>query len=537
MISRSGRKYLVGAAALAVLAAPVSAAPDKSRQASIIVRGGAIYDGASTKPVIGDVVVVGDRIVYVGPTKRNPYKKAARIIDATGKVVAPGFIDPHSHADRWLQSLEHDKRLLEPLIRQGVTTVFTGSDGYGQPDSNVAGYLAGLSKAPIGVNVGTFVGFAAVRKAVLGEDDRAPSPAELQTQKQLVAKGMCDGAFGLSTGLFYVPQSFAKIDEVIEVTKEAASRGGVYDTHQRSESTMSIGLIASMKEVIEIGRQARIPIHYSHLKAAGGARGSAAEMIEMIEAARAEGLSVTANQYPYEASNTSLSAASIPHWAMDGGLSALTKRAADPATRAKIIGDMRELRGDPSERMIISAGQPWSGQRLDAIARGMGLSAEEAALKIVLETQGRTASITFGMARADIKQLMRQPWMMTGSDGGPGAHPRFYGAFAQKYAQYVVDEKAITLPEFINSSTGRTADFFGIEYRGRLKPGWFADVVVFDPVAYRARATFLEPALTAEGVQTVLVNGVAQIDDGEVTGKGAGRPLRHISTPGSCPVG
>lgn len=538
-MGKASRRSLAAFAVIAAIAAPVLAAPDRDRapQASIIIRGGSIYDGASTKPVIGDVAILGDRIVYVGPTNANPYKKAARIIDAKDKVVAPGFIDTHSHADRWLRLSEPDKRLLAPALMQGVTTVFVGSDGAGQGDkSDVAGFLGGISKAPVGVNVAAFVGFGSVRKTVLGEDDRAPSAAELQQEKDLVAKGMCEGAFGISTGLFYVPQSFATLEEVIAVSREAALRGGIYDTHQRSEGTMSIGLIASMQEVFEIGRKAGIPIHFSHLKATGAMRGSAAQMIAMIEAAQKEGIKVTANQYPYQASQTSLQASYLPHWALDGGLAALAKRAEDPATRAKIIADMRKARGNPKERMITAADQPWSGQRMDEIARGMGLSPEEAALKIVLETNGRASSITFGIGPDDIRLLMQQPWMMTGSDGGPGAHPRFFGSFAQKYAQYVVEEKAIGLAEFINSSSGRAADFFKLNRRGKLKRDWFADVVVFDPAAYRARATYLQPALPAEGVQTLLVNGVAAVDRGKMTGKGAGRALRHTSPAGTCPA-
>lgn len=533
---RGDKWVLLAGVLLAVVAGPVIAAPEPARQASIIIRGGTIYDGASATPLTGDVAISGDRIVYVGATEANPYQ-GMRIIDAKGMIVAPGFIDPHSHSDRLLVKSDPDSRLVEPLIMQGVSTVFTGSDGFGQAGKNdVGGFLDSLSKAPIGPNVATFVGFGAVRRAVLGDDARAPSAAELKQEKMLVAEGMCQGAFGISTGLIYTPQSFAETDEVIEVAKEAAARGGVYDTHQRSEGRTSIGLFASMKEVFEIGRQARIPVHFSHLKAGRGATGSAAEMITLIEAARKEGLNVTANQYPYEASQTSLQASYMPRWALDGGMAGLEKRAADPAIRAKILAEARQRGGDPQKRIVNVAGQPWSGQRMDAIARTMGLSPEEAALKIILESKGRASTIAFNMDPSDIRALMQQPWIMTGSDGGPGGHPRMYGAFAQKYAQYVVTEKTITLAEFINSSTGRAADFFRLDRRGRLKTGWFADVVVFDPAAYRARATYLEPALTAEGVHTLLVNGVPEVDEGKMTGKGAGRPLRHKPMPGSCPT-
>lgn len=525
---------LAFAALLAGAAAPVTAAPEQDRQSTVIIRGGTIYDGVSTKPIIGDVVIQGDRIVYVGKTQKNKYK-SAQVIDAKGKVVAPGFIDPHSHADRWLTDPDANKRLLTPLLLQGVTTVFVGSDGSGPNGrTDIGAFLGKIEKSEVGVNVATFVGFGAVRRAVLGEDDRRPTPAELDRQKQLVAQGMCEGAFGISTGLFYTPQSYAKTDEVVAMAKEAAVRGGIYDTHQRSESAMTVGLITSMNEVISIGRQANIPVHFSHLKAAGDKRGSAAEMIALIEAARKDGLNVTANQYPYTASNTSLHAAYIPHWALDGGISALTKRAADPETRAKILADMLKVRGNPNERMIVNASQPWNGKRMDEIARDMGLSPEEAALNIVVQTGGKTASISFSMAEGDIKTLMQQPWMTTGSDGGPGAHPRFAGSYGQKYAQYVVKEQTIDLATFINSSSGRVAEYLGLTDRGRLKSGMRADVVVFSPSEYKARATYLEPTLTAVGVDALFVNGVAAVEGGVATGKAAGKPLRHISKPGTC---
>lgn len=534
---RASARWLAGTLlTAAVVAVPVAATANSTSppQASIIIRGGTIYDGASTISLTGDVAVVGDRIVYVGPTEANPYR-AARIIDAKGMIVAPGFIDPHTHTDRLFLATDSKARLAEGVLLQGVSTVFTGSDGFGPAgEHDIGGYLSKVSQAPVGPNVGAFVGFGAVRRAVLGDDARAPSAAELSAERRLVAQGMCDGAYGLSAGLFYAPQSFASTAEVVAVAREAAVRGGAYDTHQRSEGG---NLFPSMQEVIEIGRQTGIRLHFSHLKAAGSAQGRAAEMIEVIEAARKEGLDVTANQYPYEASHTSVHASYIPGWALDGGLPALEKRAADPAIRARILAEANKLGGDPKLRMILLPGEPWSGKRMDEIARGMGLSPAEAALKIILEGKGRATTISFSMSQADIRMLMKQPWMMTGSDGGTNGHPRLYGTFAQKYAQYVVDEKLITLADFINSSTGRAAEFFRIEHRGRLKKGWFADVVVFDPVAYRARATFEAPALTAKGVRTLLVNGVATVEEGKVTGRGAGRALRHTPTPGSCPAG
>lgn len=516
----------------------ITAAPAADKTATLIIRGGSIYDGSSQTPVIGDVAVDGDRIVYVGPAKGDPYT-GARVIDAKGMIVAPGFIDPHTHSDAFLLGDSAEKKLVLPWLRQGVTTVFTGSDGAGQNGkSDVGGYLARLDAAPIGPNVITYVGYGAVRRAVLHDDARAPTPDELAAEKALVAKGMCEGALGLSTGLFYAPQSFSKTDEVIAVSKEAAIRGGVYDTHQRDEGTAyTVGLIGSMQEVIQIGREAHMPVHFSHLKAGGVEwQGKAPQMIALIDQARRDGIDVTASQYPYDASQTGLSALNLPRWALDGGQAALAQRAADPATREKIKVDMRRfiaVRGGPHTQMVIVPGQPWSGKRLDEIADGMKVEPAEAALRIILDTHGSASVISFNMAQSDVKLLMQQPWMMTGSDGSAG-HPRMYGTFAEKYARYVVADKTISLADFINSSTGRTADFFRLDGRGHLVSGAFADVVVFDPATYRARSTYTAPTEFAQGVRTLLVNGVLAIDQGQVTGKGAGRALRHVPTPGTC---
>lgn len=530
------RALRIGILLSGVIAALPASAADKT--AALIIRGGSIYDGSSQTPVIGDVAIAGDRIVYVGPTATDPYQ-SARVIDAKGMVVAPGFIDPHTHSDAFLLGKTAEEKLVLPWLKQGVTTIFTGSDGAGQSGkSDVATYLTTLDAAPIGPNVVSYIGFGAVRHTVLGDDARAPTDAELTTMKKMVAKGMCEGAFGLSTGLFYAPQSFAKTEEVIAVSREAGLRGGVYDTHQRDEGTgHTIGLIPSMQEVIRIGREAHMPVHFSHLKAGGiEAHGKAPEMIALVEAARREGIDVTADQYPYDASQTGLAALNLPPWALDGGQPALAKRAADPAMREKIKAEMRGFiagRGGAGTQMVIVTGQPWSGQRLDQIARDMQLDPAEAALRIILQTEGRARVISFNMAQSDIKLIMQQPWTMTGSDGSAG-HPRMYGTFAEKYAKYVVAEKVIGLADFINSSTGHTADFFKLEGRGHLRGGAFADVVVFDPATYHARSTYTAPTEYAEGVRTLLVNGVLAIDGGQVVGKGSGRALRHVPTAGTC---
>jgi len=514
------------AAALALLAPLLGAA---SPQAMIVIAGGTIYDGAATKPVIGDVVIAGDKIVAIGPRAGRKYR-GARVIDAKGMIVAPGFIDPHTHADALVWGDTAEKRLVTPWLTQGVTTIMTGSDGYGQgPEGSPAKLFDHVAKAGVGPNVAAFVGFGSVREAVIGDDARAPSPSELQRMQSITARGMCEGALGLSAGLFYAPQSFAKTEEVIAVAREAAKRGGVYDTHQRDESSYTIGLMASVREVIRIGREAGLPVHFSHLKALGAdVQGKAAEVIAIIDAARSAGQSVTADQYPYEASGSSLIASLVPRWAQDGGAAALVRRIETPADREKIVAEMKVnlvRRGGPNAVLMRDAGRPWSGKRLDVIAGDWG---------VIVANKGDGSSIvSFNMIEPDIRLFMQQPWMMTGSDGSAG-HPRMYGTFPTKYAKYVVAEKTIGVADFINSSTGRTADFFKLDRRGHLKPGYFADVVVFDPKTYRPRATYLEPALSSEGVRTLIVNGTLTIDGGRVTGKAGGRAVKHRPTQGSC---
>lgn len=513
------------------------AAPAPAPQATVIA-GGTIYDGSSAKPVTGDVVVIGDAIVAVGQGAGKRYP-GAKVIDAKGMVVAPGFIDPHTHADAFIWGKTPQERLVEPWLMQGVTTIFSGVDGYGQGPGTVKALFDHVDGGNVGLNVATFVGFGAVRVKVLKNDDREPTPAELDQMKALTAQGMCEGAFGLSSGLFYAPQSFSKTPEVIALAREAAKRGGIYDTHQRDESSYSIGLMNSVAEAIEIGRSAGLPVHFAHIKALGAdVHGKAGEIVAAVEAARARGQNVTADQYPYEASGSSLVASLVPRWAQDGGAAALVKRLETPADRARIVAEMAPnlvRRGGPNAVLLHGTAQPWAGKRLDVVAAEWKIDPVEAAVRIILADQGRGSPIvSFNMIEPDIKLLMQQPWVMTGSDGSSG-HPRMYGTFPTKYAKYVVAEKTIDLATFINSSTGRTADFYKLDRRGHLKQGYFADIVVFDPKTYRPRATYLEPALTAEGVRTLIVNGTAVVEGGKLTGKAGGKALRHRAPAGSCP--
>jgi len=520
----------------------VSGAAAKADEAvDVIIRGGTIYDGGDGKSFVGDVAIRGDRIVYVGKSGRH---KAGKVIDAKGMIVAPGFIDPHTHADSFIRSPDKAVRVNAAWLNQGATTVMIGVDGSGTPD--VAEDAGKLVASGIGTNIVPFVGFSPVRQRVLGQDARAPTPAELDAMKALVAKGMCEGAVGLSTGLFYAPQSFSTTSEVVAVAREAAIRGGVYDTHQRDESSYSIGLLGSVQEAIEIGREAGMPVHFAHLKALGvDVHGQAGAVIAAIDAARKAGVDVTADQYPWLASGSSLDASLLPRWAVDGGGPALLKRLGDPATLARIREEMQEnlrRRGGASALLLIAEGFPWTGKTLEQVAADWKLDSRDAALRIIRQSVeatdqgprgGGTAVASFNMAQADVDLLMKQPWMVTSSDGSDG-HPRMFATFPEKYVRYVRKRKVIDLATFIRQSTGRTADIYKLDRRGYLRPGYFADVLVFDPDQYAPRADYVRPRELSAGVRKLFVNGALAVDDGRTTGVAAGRALLR-PRPAGCP--
>jgi N-acyl-D-aspartate/D-glutamate deacylase len=501
----------------------VGAAPPP-QPVDLLIRGGTIYTG-SDAPFTGDVAVTGERVSAVG--RRLPVA-AKRVVDASGMIVAPGFIDPHTHAGEDLASDDPRSRLVPAFLMQGVTTAFIGNDGGGDPD--VAKVLGGAGSRPVGINYATYVGFGAVRQKVMGEANRPPGESELARMRGLVAAAMCQGAMGLSTGLFYAPQSFAKTGEVVALAREAGLRGGHYDSHLRDESSYTIGLAAAVDEAIAIGREAGLPVHISHIKALGvDVHGQAPAIVAKVEAARRSGQAVTADQYPWSASGTSLAAALVPLWAQDGGRAKLLERLGDPRLRAGMAENLRRRGG--AEALLITEGA-LSGRTLAGIAKKRGEDPVGAAIAVIRE--GDPAVASFNQIEPDIRAFMRRPWVMTGSDASTG-HPRTYGSFARKYSKYVVADRTLTLREFIERSSALAADTFRLEGRGRLKAGAFADLVVFDPKRYAARATYAEPALTAAGVRTVLVNGTLAVDEGVLTGKAAGRALAHRPTPGSCP--
>jgi N-acyl-D-aspartate/D-glutamate deacylase len=491
----------------------------------VLIRGGTVYPGGAA-PFTGDVAIRGDRIVATGPRLTL---RALRTIDARGMIVAPGFIDPHAHVGDMLASGNARERLILPFLMQGVTTSFIGNDGGGDPA--IAKVLGSAATRPVGINYAAYVGFGAVRSAVIGAARRDPTPAELARMRTIVAKSMCEGALGLSTGLFYAPQSFAKTGEVVALAREAARRGGNYDSHIRDESSYTVGLSAAIDEAITIGRQAKLPVHISHIKALGvDVQGQAPAIIAKVAAARTAGQDVTADQYPWDASGTSLVASLVPLWAQDGGRAALLARFADPALAARLRTDMTEnlrKRGG-ADKLLITEG-PEKDRTLAAVADRLGTDPVSAAIATIRVADPAVAS--FNQRADDIAAFMAQPWVMTGSDASPG-HPRVYGSFARKYAKYVRADHVLTLRAFIDRSATLTADTFGLKDRGRIAAGRFADIVVFDPATYAAQATYADPTRFASGVRTVLVNGRIAIDNGQPTGTAAGRALPHRPTGG-----
>jgi len=498
-----------------------------AERVDLLIRGGLVYTG-SDAPFVGDVAVSGDRIRAVG---RRLGMTARTMIDARGLVVAPGLIDPHTHVDKDLASDDARARLVPAFLLQGVTTAFIGNDGAGDP--GVAAILGRASTRPVGINFAAFAGFGAIRTKVVGELDRAPTPAELARMKAMVAQAMCEGAIGFSTGLFYAPQSFAKTGEVVALAKEAALRGGIYDSHIRDESTYSIGLLAAIDEALTIGREAGLAVNISHIKALGiDVEGQAPLVIARIEAARRAGQRVTADQYPWSASGTTLVGALIPPWAQAGGRGALLARLDDTRLAPRLRADIREnlrKRGG-SAALLITTGD-LKGRTLDEVARTRREDPAAATMSIVRQADPAVAS--FNQSERDIKAFMRRPWVMTSSDGTAG-HPRMFGSFARKYAKYVVAERVLTPRQFIERSSTQTAATFGLAGRGSLTPGAFADIIMFDPRRYAARATYQQPELAATGVRSVIVNGVVAVHEGKLTGRAAGRALRHLPVPGSC---
>jgi N-acyl-D-amino-acid deacylase len=507
---------------LALLVARTAAA--QATAADVLIIGGMLYDGTGAAARRADIALRGDRIVFVGDA-RAARIAGARTINATGLIVAPGFIDPHTHTQDDLS--RPAKRANLDYIMQGVTTVATNNDGGGPV--GIGAVLARWDSTGIGTNALLFVPQGSVRGAVMGMSDKAPTAAQMEQMKALVERGMREGAFGLSTGLYYAPGSYSTTEEVIELAKVAAAHGGIYDTHQRDESSYTIGLLASTREVLRIGREARIPVHISHIKALGAdVWGMADTVIAMIHAAQREGLRVAACQYPYDASGTSLGAALLPRWAEAGGRDSLLARIASPATHAKLVAEMRDnlrRRGGAAAMLITSAAhRDLTGKRLDAVAAARGKEPVEAALDII-RTVGDQSVASFNMNAKDIDTFMKADFVTTCSDGSDG-HPRKFGTFPKKIRDYVLDRPVITMERAIAASSGQPARDLQLTQRGELVTGWFADVIVFDPKTIRDLSTYTEPERLATGMRWVFVNGKAEVENGKPMGVLAGRALR-----------
>jgi N-acyl-D-amino-acid deacylase len=497
--------------ALAVSALSV-VEPVQPARFDVLIRNGRVMDGTGNPWIRADLGITGERITAVG---RLTDATAARIIDAKDRLVVPGFIDVHSHAGEGIRNAALHQG--QPLLAQGVTTFVANPDGNGPVD--LAAQATGIEEARPGPNVALLIGHGSVRRAVLGDARRDPTPPELQKMRDLVRRGMEAGAFGLSSGLFYFPASEAKTEEVIELTKVAAEFGGVYTSHVRDEGNYGAGVRASVAEVIRIADEARTIGIVSHMKALGrDSWGLAPQLIKDMEDARARGVQVFADQYPYEASSTSLRAALAP-----GGV--------EP-TEAIVTENLRRRNG-PDAVLIASyaADRSFAGKTLTEIAKLKGVTPVKAAIDMM--AAGNASIVSFNMSEPDIETIMKAPFTMASSDGGlsaPGTgfpHPRDYGAFARRLAVYVRERKVIPIEFAIRSMTSLPAAIFAIPDRGVIRPGAFADVVVFDPAAIRDVATYSDPQKLAEGVSDVLVNGVAVRLDGAFTDATPGRVLRR----------
>jgi N-acyl-D-aspartate/D-glutamate deacylase len=496
--------------------------------ADIVLKGGTLFDGSDKPGVVGDVAIKGDRVIAVGSFV---IAGTPKVIDCKGLYIAPGFIDLHTHSDYPLQ--EPGTRMNRNYLRQGVTTVVTGNCGSGPVD--VATYFAKLEKGGVGTNVIHQVPHNALREKVMGNANRDPSTAELAEMERLTDRAMAEGAWGLSTGLIYNPGVYCKTPEIIALAKVAAKHGGHYASHIRGEGT---NLLTSVEEALRIGKVAGLPIHISHLKASGRKawNGKAAQAIALVESARKTGQIVTADQYPYTASSTSLRATLIPPKYREGGQRDFLAKVSDPELgkklRETIQDELKQMRDGADIRIARYSPRPaWQGKDLAVIAA----MEKKSPLDIVLEIErnGGAQIVNFGMDEDDVRLIMKQPFVATASDGSsmaPGTtvpHPRSYGCFARKIGYFAIVEKVIPIEQAIRSASGLPADILRLTDRGYLRAGSFADVVAFDPATYRDAATYDHPHQYATGVKWLLVNGKEVIGAGKDRDVLAGKVLRH----------
>ena len=497
----------------------------------LVLRNGRIIDGSGSPWYRGDVAIRGDTIVKIAMSISDP---AARVIDVEGQVIAPGFIDIHTHAREGIFKVP----TAENYVRQGVTTLIEGPDG--SSPVPLKPFFDKLEALPRSVNIGSFIGQGSVRAAVIGSANRMPSAEELDKMRVLVEQGMKDGAFGLSSGLFYVPGTFTPTDEVIELAKVAGRFGGIYISHMRDEAA---GIIGSVKETIAIGERGGLPTQVTHHKIIGPANwGKSVETLRLVDEARARGVDATIDQYPYTASSTSIQAALLPAWAQEGGRAQILNRLKDPATRAKIKAEtiriIKNERGGGDPKNIVIAGCGWdatlAGKNLADVARLRGMeptieNAAEAGLWIV--ESGGCSGIFHAINEADLERILKHAATMIGSDGEipifgqAHPHPRSYGTFARVLAVYVRERHAITLEDAVRKMSSFPAQRLGVQDRGLLRVGMKADIAVLDPARVRDAATFERPHQYAEGVSTVIVNGQIVFERGMMTAARPGRVL------------
>jgi N-acyl-D-aspartate/D-glutamate deacylase len=521
----------------------------------LLITNARIVDGTGSPARTGNVAIAGGRIASVGTAS----PAATRTIDARGRVIAPGFIDMHSHSDIPLVTDGN----AQSKIRQGVTTEIIGeSDSVAPstayPDFNA--YFSTLEKNGISVNLLSYIGLGSVREEVIGNDNRPPTPAELQKMQAIVREGMKQGAFGVSTGLIYPPNAYADIEELASLSRVAAQSGGLYASHLRYDG---VKYKEGLEEIIAIAERAKLPGHIFHLKITGARNfGRMKDVIALVENARKRGVRITADQYPYIASSTGLTA-TIPDWVEEGGSARLVERLKDPATRARIRREME----DPNptwENRYQSAGT-WQNVQLAAIGRTRGVGdanqnlnrkyegmrvaeAAKAAGKdpfdfvfdLLVSEHGRVGCVYFIMSEDDLKLALQQPWVAIGSDGSALAtegplrsgvpHPRNFGTFPRVLGRYVREQKVVSLEEAIRKMTSLPASILGFTNRGTLQEGRAADLVIFDPATVIDRATFENPFQYSEGIATVVVNGRVVLDEGRHTGARPGKILRKSAT-------
>ena len=527
-------KWTVGGWLFALLLFAGCASTPKTSMLDLKIINARIIDGTGAPWYRGNIGVRGDTIVAIGDVA----EPAKTTIDARGNVVCPGFIDLLGQS----QTAMFDDPHLEAKVRQGVTTEVTGegtSPGPSKRWPRLADYFAAVEKNGTALNFALFVGASNPRELVIGDVNRPPTADEQREMDGIVDQAMRDGAIGLSTSLIYLPAMYSTTEEIISMARVAAKHGGVYFSHIRDEGTE---IDKGLDEAFRIGREANIPVNIWHLKVSGPANwGRMPHVVERINAARAEGIDAAANVYPYVASGTSLSTL-IPDWAMEGGYAEMQKRLADPAQRARID---EGLRGELAKRRAhgIFVGRidnpalaQYEKHFIEDIAAMMNAAPDEALMRLFAETKSSPSVIFFSMSEPDVQTALRQPWVSIGSDArspspkaraaGESAHPRAYGTFPRVMGHYVRDEHLFTLEEAVRKATSQAADRANLADRGILRPGMKADIIVFDPDKIRDLATFEEPHQFSEGVMSVVVNGVAVMEDGAITNALPGRVLR-----------